>query len=206
MATPGGNGGPTQSPSAQPGQAQLKVVGQYIKDLSFKNPNAPRSLAPTETQPAINIQINVIVQQLAETDYEVALKLEGKAERAGSVLFAFELTFAGVFRQRAGGDTATARHDRVPASAVPVRARDRRQRGAQRRLPPAPARSRRFRRALSAACGKNAGGAAHSSHYSDLARAQRGLVLTRGLDPRVHLSRKNLFREEDDCRVKCPAR
>jgi protein-export chaperone SecB len=98
MATPGGNGGPTQSPSAQPGQAQLKVVGQYIKDLSFKNPNAPRSLAPTETQPAINIQINVIVQQLAQTDHEVALKLEGKAESAGSVLFAFELTFAGVFR------------------------------------------------------------------------------------------------------------
>ena len=85
MATPGGNGGPTQSPSAQPGQAQLKVVGQYIKDLSFKNPNAPRSLAPTETQPAINIQINVIVQQLAPTHHEVALKLEGKAESAGSV-------------------------------------------------------------------------------------------------------------------------
>jgi len=51
-----------------------------------------------ETQPAINIQINVIVQQLAQTDYEVALKLEGKAESAGSVLFAFELIFAGVFR------------------------------------------------------------------------------------------------------------
>src|SRR5258708_20240093 len=98
MATPGGNGGPAQSPSAQPGQAQLNVLRQYIKDLSFKNPNAPRSLAPTETQPAINIQINVIVQQLAQTDHEVALKLEGKAESAGSVLFAFELTFAGVFR------------------------------------------------------------------------------------------------------------
>ena len=98
MATPGDNGGPAQSPSAQPGQAQLNVLRQYIKDLSFKNPNAPRSLAPTETQPAINIQINVIVQQLAQTDYEVALKLEGKAENTGSVLFAFELTFAGVFR------------------------------------------------------------------------------------------------------------
>ena len=99
MATPGGNGGPTQSPSAQPGQAQLKVVGQYIKDLSFKNPNAPRSLAPTETQPAINIQINVIVQQLAETDYEVALKLEGKAELPNNqVLFSFELVYGGIFR------------------------------------------------------------------------------------------------------------
>jgi preprotein translocase subunit SecB len=97
MATPG-NGGPAQSPSAQPVQAQLNVLGQYIKDLSFENPNAPRSLAPTETQPAINIQINVMVQQLAATDYEVALKLEGKAENAGTVLFAFDLTFAGVFR------------------------------------------------------------------------------------------------------------
>jgi preprotein translocase subunit SecB len=97
MATPG-NGGPAQSPSAQPVQAQLNVLGQYVKDLSFENPNAPRSLAPTETQPAINIQINVMVQQLAPTDYEVALKLEGKAESTGSVLFAFDLTFAGVFR------------------------------------------------------------------------------------------------------------
>ena len=37
-------------------------------------------------------------QQLAETDYEVSLKLDGKAESSGSVLFAFDLTFAGVFR------------------------------------------------------------------------------------------------------------
>ena len=73
MATPG-NGGPPQTPNAQEGQAQqsqaqLSVLGQYVKDLSFENPNAPRSLAPTQTQPAINIQINVAVQQLAETDY-----------------------------------------------------------------------------------------------------------------------------------------
>ena len=66
------------------GQAQLNVLGQYIKDFSFENPNAPRSLAPTQTQPAINIQINVGIQQLAETDYEVSLKLEGKAESAGT--------------------------------------------------------------------------------------------------------------------------
>ena len=102
MATPG-NGGPTQSPNAQEGQpqqtqAQLSVLGQYVKDLSFENPNAPRSLAPTQTQPAINIQINVGVQQLAETDYEISLNLDGKAESSGTVLFAFDLTFAGVFR------------------------------------------------------------------------------------------------------------
>ena len=102
MTTPG-NGGPPQGPSAQqgqaqPGQAQLGVLGQYIKDFSFENPNAPRSFTPQQTQPAINIQINVGVQQLAQTDYEISLNLEGKAENAGTVLFAFDLTFAGVFR------------------------------------------------------------------------------------------------------------
>jgi len=98
MATTGGNGGPAPSASAPRGQAQLSVLGQYIKDFSFENPNAPRSLAPNQAQPAINIQINVSAQQLAQTDYEISLKLEGKAESAGAVLFAFDLTFAGVFR------------------------------------------------------------------------------------------------------------
>src|SRR3954449_740579 len=97
MATTG-NGGPAPSPGAQQNQAQLTVLGQYIKDFSFENPNAPRSLAPNQTQPAINIQINVGVGQSAPTDYEVTLKLEGKAESPGLMLFAFDLTFAGMFR------------------------------------------------------------------------------------------------------------
>ena len=93
-----GNGGPAPSAGAQQNQAQLTVLGQYIKDFSFENPNAPRSLTPSQTQPAINIQINVGAQQLAQTDFEVTLNLEGKAESSGTVLFAFDLTFAGVFR------------------------------------------------------------------------------------------------------------
>jgi len=97
MTTPG-NGGPAQIPAGTQTQPQLSVLGQYIKDFSFENPNAPRSLSPSQTQPAIQIQINVGVQQLAETDYEISLKLDGKAESAGTVLFAFDLTFAGVFR------------------------------------------------------------------------------------------------------------
>ena len=97
--TGNGNGGPP--PAAAPNQAQLpqlNVLGQYVKDFSFENPNAPRSLAPNQEQPQLNIQINVGVGQLAATDYEVTLKLEGKAESQGTVLFAFDLTFCGMFR------------------------------------------------------------------------------------------------------------
>jgi len=101
-STNGGEAGTQTSvqPGAQPQQPlpQLNVLGQYIKDFSFENPNAPRSLAPNQTQPNINIQINVGVAQSGETDFEVMLKLEGKAESAGSVLFVFDLTFAGMFR------------------------------------------------------------------------------------------------------------
>ena len=91
------NGGPA-APQPQQTTPQLNVLGQYIKDFSFENPNAPRSLAASQTQPTINISINVGVQQLGQTEYEVSLKLEGKAENSGSVMFAFELTFAGIFR------------------------------------------------------------------------------------------------------------
>jgi preprotein translocase subunit SecB len=89
-----GNGTP---PEAAP-PPQLNVLAQYTKDLSFENPNAPASLAPQQQQPAINIQINVSANNVSETDYEVTLSVEGKAENAGKVMFSFELAYAGVFR------------------------------------------------------------------------------------------------------------
>jgi preprotein translocase subunit SecB len=89
------NGGPQ---ALDPQQApQLSVLAQYVKDFSFENPNAPRSLQPSQTQPAISIQINVNAQPI-EQDFEVDLKIEGKAEVGSSLLFAFDLTFGGVFR------------------------------------------------------------------------------------------------------------
>jgi preprotein translocase subunit SecB len=97
-----GNGGPPAGPQGmppgQPPPPQINVMGQYVKDFSFENPNAPRSLAPSQEQPQLNVQINVGVAPMSATDFEVTLKLDGKAESQGSVLFAFELTFCGMFR------------------------------------------------------------------------------------------------------------
>jgi preprotein translocase subunit SecB len=99
--TYGGDGGsqaPNQAPSqGQDAVPQLNVLAQYIKDFSFENPNAPRSLNPNQ-QPTVNLQINVGAKPLAATDFEVELKLEGKAEAGGGVMFSFDLIFAGLFR------------------------------------------------------------------------------------------------------------
>ena len=86
------------SPQVQAAMPQIGVLAQYVKDLSFENPNAPRSLTPTGQQPTINIQVNVDAAPQNATDFEVTLRLEGKADMQGTVLFAFELVFAGVFR------------------------------------------------------------------------------------------------------------
>lgn len=97
MANPT-NGGPQTAPSdAQQMPPQLNVLAQYVKDFSFENPNAPRSLQPSNQQPTINIQINVNATPL-QSDFDIELKIEGKAEIGNTLLFAFDLVYGGVFR------------------------------------------------------------------------------------------------------------
>lgn len=88
----------TNGPQPQVLMPQIGVLAQYVKDLSFENPNAPRSLTPTGQQPTLNVQVNVDAKPMNETDVEVSLRLEGKAEGQGAVLFSFELIFGGIFR------------------------------------------------------------------------------------------------------------
>ncbi len=91
--TPANNGAQNAAPT-------LNALAQYVKDFSFENPNAPRSLQPQQQGPQINMQVNVNAKQLADADFEVDLTLEGQAKSGQDVLFGFELTYAGVFRVR----------------------------------------------------------------------------------------------------------
>lgn len=79
-------------------QPSMRILGQYLKDLSFENPNAPQTLAPQQTQPDINIAVNVNARNLTPTDYEVELHLDAKATLEEKVIFAAELVYAGTFR------------------------------------------------------------------------------------------------------------
>ena len=92
------NGGPPAGADANQAAPQLNVLAQYVKDLSFENPNAPRSLQQQQGAPKINIQINVNAKPLAENDLEVELKIEGRAEAPNTFLFSFDLLYAGVFK------------------------------------------------------------------------------------------------------------
>ncbi len=92
------NGGDAPAPAPQQPNPSLNVLAQFIKDFSFENPNAPKSLMQAPQQPTISVQINVNPKPMSNTDFEIELKLEGKAEVAGTTLFAFDLLYSGVFR------------------------------------------------------------------------------------------------------------
>jgi preprotein translocase subunit SecB len=87
---------PAAPPATEGQQPPLVVNVQYVKDLSFENPNAPNSLALRQ-QPQIAVNVNVNARPLAERTFEVQLVISAEAKQEDQVAFVVELTYAGVF-------------------------------------------------------------------------------------------------------------
>ena len=75
------------------------LLSQYVKDLSFENPNAP-AIYQNQTAPQIDVQFNIGSGQVGEDVYEVVLKIEVRAEAESQVAFIVDLSFAGLFGLR----------------------------------------------------------------------------------------------------------
>lgn len=78
----------------QPAQFPITVNAQYIKDFSFENPNAPRSLVNNGKPPNVEVNINVEARPLADDTYEVALKVSASAKADDIAAFVVELSYA----------------------------------------------------------------------------------------------------------------
>tara|TARA_R110002095_G_scaffold91585_1_gene79971 strand:+ start:4986 stop:5468 length:483 start_codon:yes stop_codon:yes gene_type:complete len=75
----------------------LTINAQYIKDLSFEHPNPVKTLQPSESQPEININIDVSADNIQESTFEVVLTIKADAKRDNDVLFISEIQYAGLF-------------------------------------------------------------------------------------------------------------
>ena len=80
------------------GVPTFSVLSQYVKDFSFENPNAPRSIGQALPGGGVQIEINVGGRPLSDSTYEVELVIEARAGDAATVVFNFELTYGGVFK------------------------------------------------------------------------------------------------------------
>jgi preprotein translocase subunit SecB len=72
------------------------LISQYVKDMSFENPNAP-TVFQWQGQPQIDVQFNIGANQVADGVHEVVLKIDVRATSADKVAFQVELAYAGLF-------------------------------------------------------------------------------------------------------------
>ena len=90
---------PKDNGSGQPGaqrNRQVVIHAQYIKDLSFENPNAVAALTSQGKQPAVEIGVQVNGDKINDNQFEVRLHLTAKAKTDEHQLFLVDLTYAGI--------------------------------------------------------------------------------------------------------------
>ncbi|MBU2889666.1 MULTISPECIES: protein-export chaperone SecB [Celeribacter] len=94
-----GTTAPKPEAAAQPNPVKMQILGQFIRDMSFENILAQKSLK-VEGRPAISVQVALDAKKREEENqFEVAtkVKVESKTESGDATLFILELDYAGVF-------------------------------------------------------------------------------------------------------------
>lgn len=82
----------------------IKVLSQYIKDLSFEVPNSPNVFLKEQAKPEIAVTIDIDAQKINDTLYEVTLKIIADAQADDEKVFICEVAYSGIFSVENIGD------------------------------------------------------------------------------------------------------
>jgi preprotein translocase subunit SecB len=88
-ATNVGNGG------AQP--VQVRVIAQFVKDLSFECPNVIKLIQAQGEAPELRVEVNVNAQKVGDKVFESAIMFKAQAEAKIGTVYDLELSYAGLF-------------------------------------------------------------------------------------------------------------
>ena len=75
----------------------MRVLTQYLKDLSFESPGAPQSIRQDLPAPEVEVSVDVNARRLGDDQYEVELACSATATRDGETAFVVETNYAGLF-------------------------------------------------------------------------------------------------------------
>ena len=79
-------------------EPQLRILRQYVKDLSFENPLVVEMEGWDGKKPEIEINMEVSRKHVRDADYEVALKLTARATMEKKAVFLAEVLYGGLFQ------------------------------------------------------------------------------------------------------------
>ncbi len=84
---------------AQPVAPQMRVLGQFIRDMSFENIMAQKG-GGADVQPDVQVQVNLDAKKrTVENQFESAIKLNvtSKDKDSDTTLFILEIDYVGIF-------------------------------------------------------------------------------------------------------------
>ena len=90
---------PETAPGASDQASQRRRIisrGQFVKDLSFENPNAGKQFG-TENPPKIDISVSVNGRSAPDDGHEIELHINAKASINDELVFLVELVYGGTF-------------------------------------------------------------------------------------------------------------
>lgn len=93
----GSKGKPETGNKATP-PVQVKVAGQYIKDLSFENPNITKLIKEPGDNPNLQLAINVNAQSMGPDLYESTIDFNAQATNKHGTVYELEVVYAGLFK------------------------------------------------------------------------------------------------------------
>jgi preprotein translocase subunit SecB len=97
-----GNGGSAIPPAAsgQPSgqQVQVRVLAQYIKDLSFESPNVHKLFEAPGEAPNLRVEVNVNASKVSNAAFESVINLKAEASNKQGTIYDLELAYAGMFQ------------------------------------------------------------------------------------------------------------
>lgn len=82
---------------SEPEALQIGVHAQYIRDFSFESPHAPHVFSMMQSEPVLNMGVNVQTRGLEGQAHEVLLLLKLEATLGDKSAFIVELAYGGVF-------------------------------------------------------------------------------------------------------------
>lgn len=100
MAEQGSNGnGAAMAPRAD-GQIpiQAKIVNQYIKDLSFENPNIHKLISGIGDQPNLQVEVNVGAQRVEGDLFETTIDFKATATNNLGTIYVLEIAYSGLLK------------------------------------------------------------------------------------------------------------
>ena len=77
----------------------IGLISQYVKDLSFENPNAP-AVYQWQDAPQVDVQFNIAADSVGDNLYEVSLKIDVTSKTDQGTSFVIDLKYAGLFGVR----------------------------------------------------------------------------------------------------------